>query len=118
MALDETDKYLGLEEGEVIDNSQMKESLLKEYYHWVQQIFKTAKLEEQDHSYQHLCCTSPSLQLGNSQLVRKEIEKIDKKIHHPKADINRLYIKRQNDGHGLVGGVCIYCCYGWSQPLY
>jgi len=58
-----------------------------------------AKLKEQDHSYQHLCCTSPSLQLGNSQLVRKEIEKIDLKtrelltiegIHHPKADISRL----------------------------
>jgi hypothetical protein len=23
-------------------------------------------------------------------------------IHHPKADINRPYIKRQNGGHGLV----------------
>jgi len=37
------------------------------------------------------------------------MEKIDRKmrelltiegIHHPKADINRPYIKRQNGGHG------------------
>jgi tRNA splicing ligase len=41
---------------------------------------------------------------------RKEIENIDQKIrklittegiHHPKADVNRLCIKRQNGGRGL-----------------
>jgi len=42
---------------------------------------------------------------------RKEIEKIDQKvrklittkaIHHPKPGVNRLCIKRQNGGRGLV----------------
>jgi len=41
MELDETCKCLGIEEGEGINNSQMKDSLLREYYHQVQQILKT-----------------------------------------------------------------------------
>jgi hypothetical protein len=65
------------------------------------------KLEAQDHSYQHLRCTSHSLQLGIVNWLRKEIGKIDQKsrklvtieeIHHLKADGSRLYIKRQNCG--------------------
>jgi hypothetical protein len=43
--------------------------------------------------------------------LRKEIEKVDQRmiklltvegIHHPKAYLNRLYIKRQNGGCGIV----------------
>jgi hypothetical protein len=41
MEPDKTFKYLGIEEGGVIDNSQMKDKLVKEYYHRVQQIPKT-----------------------------------------------------------------------------
>jgi hypothetical protein len=43
MELDETYKYLGIEEGEGIDNSQMKDSLMRECYHQVQQILKTER---------------------------------------------------------------------------
>ena len=32
MVLDEPYKYLGIEEGDGIDNSQMKDKLVKEYY--------------------------------------------------------------------------------------
>ena len=41
----------------------------------------------------------------------EEIKKIDRKtrkmltmykVHHPKADINRLYVKRKEGGRGLV----------------
>jgi len=35
------------------------------------QIFRRVKLKEQDHSYQHLSCSSPSLQLQNSHVVKK-----------------------------------------------
>jgi hypothetical protein len=48
MELDETCKYLQIEESEGIDNSHMKDNLMREYYHLVQQILK---LKEQDHSY-------------------------------------------------------------------
>jgi IMP cyclohydrolase len=40
MELDETYKYLGIEEGEGIYNNQMKEKQGKEYYHSVWQILK------------------------------------------------------------------------------
>jgi hypothetical protein len=32
---------MGIEEGNVTDNSQMKDELVKEYYCWVQHILKT-----------------------------------------------------------------------------
>jgi hypothetical protein len=35
MQLDENWKYLGTYKGEGIDNSQMKDKLVKEYYRWV-----------------------------------------------------------------------------------
>jgi len=41
MEVDETFKYLGVEEGDGIDNSQLKNAVVKKYYHWVQQILKT-----------------------------------------------------------------------------
>lgn len=41
MALQETRKNLGIGEGEGIDNSQMTDKLVKEYYYWVRQIPKT-----------------------------------------------------------------------------
>jgi len=41
MALQETHKNLGIGEGDGIDNSQIMDKLLKEYYYWVCQIPKT-----------------------------------------------------------------------------
>ena len=55
----------------ITENSQMKDTLVKGYYCQVWHILKTVKLKEQDHSYQHLSCTSPSLQFQNSQEVKK-----------------------------------------------
>jgi hypothetical protein len=48
---------------------------------------------------------------NNNNNNNNEIEKVDHKmrklltteeIHHPKADVSRLYIKRRSGGHGLV----------------
>ena len=79
----------------------MMDKLVKEYYCQVWQIFKTVKLKEQDHSYQHLSCTSPSLQLRNSQVVKKgKSEERSKKARASNA--NKLYIKRRSGGCGLV----------------
>jgi hypothetical protein len=62
---------MGTYEGESIDNSQTKDKLVKEYYRWVRQILKKKLNSVQNQSYQHLSCTSPSLQLWNSQLFTK-----------------------------------------------
>ena len=111
MELDETCKYLGTEEGDGTDNSQMKEKLVREYYCWVWQILKTElNLKNKITAIN----SSAVLVLVHSfRIVNwlKEIEKIDQKmrkllttegIHHLMADNNRLYIKRQDCGCGLV----------------
>jgi len=58
-------------EGDGNDNSQMKNKLVKEYYHHAQHILKTELKIEEHHSYQHLSCTNPSEQLWYRQLVKK-----------------------------------------------
>jgi hypothetical protein len=41
LELDETFEYLGIEEGEGIDNRQMNDKLMKKYHHQFQQILMT-----------------------------------------------------------------------------
>jgi hypothetical protein len=43
--LDETYKYLEREESNGIENSQMKDKLVRGYYRWVQQIFNGSKTQ-------------------------------------------------------------------------
>jgi hypothetical protein len=52
MELDETCKYLGIEESEGIDNSQMKDKLVREYVppSVLTNSQDRAKLKEQDHT--------------------------------------------------------------------
>jgi len=66
------------------------------------------KLQEQDYSHQFLSCTTC---FGIASWLRKEPEKVEQRmiklltvegIHQPKACLNRLYIKRQNGGCGIV----------------
>jgi DNA mismatch repair ATPase MutS len=103
----------------------MMDRLLKEYYCQVWQIFKIVKLKEQDHSYQHLSCTSPSLHLLNSQVVKKgNSEERSKKERA--SNVNTHYIKRQSGGCGLVelesaydaaiGSLCEYIKQGQEKP--
>jgi len=112
MELDENYKYLGTYEGEGIDNSQMKDKLVREYYHLFRQILKT-KLNSK---YKITAINTLVVQVqiysfGIVNWLKKETEKMDQKtrkllnikeIQHPKADVNRLYIKRWNGGCGLV----------------
>ena len=104
MELDENYKYLGTYEGEGIDNSQMKDKLVREYYHLFRQILKT-KLNSK---YKITAINTLVVQVqiysfGIVNWLKKETEKMDQKtrkllnikeIQHPKADVNRLYIKR------------------------
>ena len=67
------------------------------------------KLEEQDCSHQYHSCTSLSVQLWNSQLVktrnwegRLKNHLTVEGIHHPQAYLNGLDIKRPNGGCGIV----------------
>ena len=61
-----------------------------------------------DNTHRQKCCGYCHT-YQNSQLVKKRTckdtskdEKATEQIHHPKADVNRLYSKRRNGGCGLV----------------
>ena len=73
MELHETYKYLDREESDGIENCQMKDKLVREYYCWAWQILKT----EQN-----------SKNKKNDQKTRNLLT--IKGIHYLKTDINRL----------------------------
>jgi hypothetical protein len=80
MELDEISKYLGIEEGDGIDNSQMKDKQMKEYYHPVWQILKTElNLKNKITAINTLAVPDLvySFRIVNS--LRKETGKIDRK---------------------------------------
>jgi len=80
MELDEISKYLGIEKGDGIDNSQMKEKLVKEYYHLIWQILKTElNLKNKIKAINTLAVPDLvySFRIFNS--LRKETEKIHRK---------------------------------------
>ena len=109
---DGTYKYLGVNEGADIQHSFMKEKIRKEYYRRVRTILKSE------------LNASNSLQAINSLAVPvitysfnvinwklSDLQKIDRKtrkmltregMHHPKADVDRLYLPRTSGGRGLI----------------
>jgi len=74
MEVDETFKYLGVEEGDGIDNSQLKNALVKKYYRWVQQILK---LKNNTTAFNILAVPFLVYSFRIVSWLRKEIEKID-----------------------------------------
>jgi hypothetical protein len=76
--LNKTYKYLGIEEGRDIDNSQLKDKLVKEYYHWVSQIVKTElNLRNKITAINNLALPVLVYSFGVVNWLRKETEKID-----------------------------------------
>ena len=78
--LEETYKYLGIEEGDSIDNILMKNKLVKEYYLQVWQIFKT----ELNSKHKITAITTLAVPVlvysfGIVNWLRKEIGHIDRK---------------------------------------
>ena len=108
--LDEPCKYLGMEESDGIDNSQMKDKLVKEYYLQIRQILKIeVNLKNTITAINMLAVPVLVYSFVIVNWLRKVVEKMDWKMRklltiegilHLKAD--RLYIKRWNGGHGLV----------------
>jgi hypothetical protein len=101
----ETYKYSGTEGSEDIQHQQMKERLNKEYTRTLRMILKS----ELNTNYKITASGSlaaPALRysFGIINLRLEEIRKIDRKtrkiltmykVHHPKADIDMLYVKRK-----------------------
>ena len=104
-------KYLGIEESEGIQHQQMKERLKQEYSRRLKIILKSElKARNKITAIGALAVPVLRYSFGIINWRTEEIKKIDRKIrkmltmykmHHPKPDIDRLYVKRKEGGRGL-----------------
>jgi len=105
-------KYLGMEESEGIQHQQVKERLKQEYRRRLRMILKS-ELKARNKITSIGALAVPvlrySFRIINWRI--EEIKQIDRKtrkmlimykMHHPKADIDRLYVKRKEGGRGLL----------------
>jgi len=107
-----TYKYLGIEESDGIQHQQMKERLKQEYSRRLRMIPKSElSARNKITTIGTLAVPVMRYSFGIINWRTEEIGKIDRKnrkmvtmykMHHPKADIDRLYVKREEGGRGLV----------------
>ncbi|KAF2891466.1 hypothetical protein ILUMI_14707, partial [Ignelater luminosus] len=108
----ETYKYLGMNESRGIDETQVKDRLRREYIMRVRKVLKS-ELNSRDKMLVIGEIAVPVLQysFGVVNWKIKELENIDSqtrkmlttyKMHHPKADVDRLYTSRKDGGRGLM----------------
>ena len=107
-----TYKYLGNEESEGIQHQQMKERLKQECSRRSIIILKSELyIRNKIRAIGALADPVLRYSFGIINWRTEEIKKIDRKtrkmmimykMHHPKADIDRLYVKRKEGGRGLV----------------
>ena len=107
-----TYKYLGVNESNGIQHSTMKENIRKECIRRVRSIMKT-ELNSKNRITAINALAIPvvtySFNVVNWNL--QELKKLDTKIrkqltcnrmHHPKSDVDRLYIPRSKGGRGMI----------------
>lgn len=108
----ETYKYLGVDENADIQHDQMKAKVKKEYYRRTRLIL-SSKLNSKNkiNAINTLAIPVPSYSFGILNWKRDEIQEMDRRtrklltmhgMHHPRADADRIYIKRKNGGRGLI----------------
>ena len=113
-SLDQEDvyKYLGVNEGNGIQHSSMKEKIRKECYRRVRALLKS-ELNAQNRitAINTLAIPVVSYSFNIINWNMSELRKIDTKIrklmtsnrmHHPKADKDRLYLPRIEGGRGMI----------------
>ena len=105
-------KYLGIYEGDGIQHNRMKEKIRKEYYGRTRLVLKTelnAKNRIQAINALAVPVVTYSFNIINWNV--SEIQRMDTKtrkiltanrMHHPKADVDRIYLPRKQGGRGLT----------------
>ena len=105
-------KYLGVNEGDGVQHSKMKEKIRKECIRRVRSILKTelnSKNKLTAINTLAIPVVTYSFNVINWNL--REQKKIDTKIrkqltcsrmHHPKSDVDRLYVPRSKRGRGMI----------------
>ena len=116
-----TYKYLGTEDREGIQHQQMREKLQLEYRRRLRMILRS-ELNAKNKITAVGALVVPVLRysFGIINWRIAEIKQIDRKtrkmltmykMHHPKADVDRLYVKRKEGGRGLMQVVAAYEAY-------
>ena len=106
-------KYLGILEADGIKNHEMKSQISKTYFRRVRNILKS-KLNGGNiiSSINSRAVSVIRYGAGVIKWTKLELQDLDRKTrkimtmygaHHPKADVDRLYIKRADGGRGLIG---------------
>lgn len=109
---DKTYKYLGVDESDGIQHQKIKKQISKEYYRRLRLVLRT-QLNAKNKTQAMNTLATPVMQYSFGIIDWKltEIQKMDRKtrklltmhgFHHPKADIDRLYIPRNSGGRGLI----------------
>ena len=106
-------KYLGILEADGIKHDEMKEQLKKEYIRRVRNVLKS-KLNGGNivSAINSRAVSIVRYGAGIIKWTKNELEELDRKTRklmsmygakHPKADVDRLYLKRCDGGRGLTG---------------
>ena len=107
-----TYKYLGVNEGDGVQHAKMKEKIRRECIRRVRLIMKT-ELNSKNRITAVNTLAIPVVTYSFSIINwnMSDLRKIDTKIrkqltcnrmHHPKSDVDRLYIQRKSGGRGMI----------------
>ena len=107
-----TYKYLGINEGDGIQHSKMKEKIRKEYYRRIRMVLKselnamnkieainTVAIPVVTYSFNIINWTLEDIR-NLDRKTRKLLTK--ERMHHPKSDVDRMYLPRSTGGRGLI----------------
>ena len=106
-------KYLGVLEADEVKHNEMKMHIRKEYIRRIRKILKS-KLNGGNiiSAINSRAVAVVRYGAGIIKWTKDEMQDLDRKTrklltlygaHHPKADVDRLYMKRTNGGRGLIG---------------
>ena len=107
-----TYKYLGVNEGDGIQHSHMKEKIRKEYYRRIRLVLNTEL--NSANKIKAINTLAVPVVLYSFNIIKwklSDILRLDTKtrklltmfrMHHPRADVDRLYVPRTSGGRGLV----------------
>jgi hypothetical protein len=105
-------KYLGIEEDYDIQHKNEKEKLKEKYFRRLRLVWGiklSAKNKIQ--AIESLAVPVPTYSFGIVNWRQEEMQNLDRKTrklltihgqHHPKADVDRLYVPRKQAGRGLM----------------
>ena len=115
---EETYKYLGVEESDGIPHAKMKEKIRKEYYRRIRLVLNSElNSANKMTAINTLAVPVVTYSFNIINWTIEDINRLDRKtrklltinrMHHPKADVDRIYVPRKEGGRGLLQLLAAY----------